>query len=90
MSSGLTKFTLKENSTWEDADGKLFVSISKVDSVMPITVTVGAIGCKNVQKAMITGDIIQYDASSHGTYEVRLRGSDGYASRAEFHIAKIA
>ena len=88
MSSEIKKFTIKENSTWEDDNGKLFVSISAVN-VTPITVNVGAIGHDNVQKEMIPGDIIQYDATAYGQFEIRLRGFDIYCKTADFHIAKI-
>jgi len=92
MASDIEKFEIRDNSTWEHANGRVFVSVSDVPSKGPITVTVGAIGCDNVRKEMIVGDVIQFDAGSHGRFEVRLQSiyEGGGEGRVSFYIAKIS
>ncbi len=92
MSSGIEKFELRDNHTWEDASGEIFVSISTVPSEGPLKVTGGALGCDNVRKEMTVGDVIHLDAASRGKFEIRLRSvyQAGGQGSASFHIAKLS
>ena len=95
MSSELVKFKITGYSTWEDAAGKLFVSVNQFNDIpssfgeakYQVSVIVGAIGCENDSRNMNIGDVIKYNAGEYGTYEIRLLNADRISS--SFYIVKI-